>query len=957
MSRKLLFLGLIALILAPGSALSLGLGEIRLNSYLNQPMSAEIALSLSSRAELDTLRVELAPLESFQRYGLERPAYFDDLRFQVRPTGPTSAVVQVTSTRPMVEPFLTFLVEARWSGGRILREYTVLLDPPVFLPAPEPEAVPAPVPAPAPVVERPGAAMEPAPVGRPAPVPAPAAAAPREFGPEYGPVQRNETLWNIAQRVRPDDGLTTNQVMVALFRANPGAFDGNINRLRAGAILRVPSREQMAATSTGEANAEVRGHNEAWRGTPPVAAPADRRLELAPPTEAPRVPAADPAAATGASREIMDAVQELRGELAETRRLVELRDAEIAALQARLAELEAEGVPVAPAPPGATEPAPAEAAPAPEPAPAPAPAPAVETRAPAPPPQPSLVDRALGLLGSLWLWLALAAVLVAGAVMVFLRKRSEVDGSIEKDLAETGNWGVLETPQSKAAAAAAAAAAAGGAEMRRQRAEPAGEILVEESHSAAQLEASPVAASESLPLEQPVGKAEDEYRYPFEDTIAGEAGINLDQSDPLAEADFHMAYGLYDQAAEIIKKAVEREPDRYDLRRKLLDICFVWGNAGEFLTQARAIREMPGELPGGDWAKVAIMGRQICPGEPLFEGGQPEASVDLDFSTDESAEAPAAAVDTAASGSWLDFDVGEAEPAVEVLGDTREQPAPGLSSVPLVEETSELDLEELGIDLDLGETGEHALKDLAESAPEFDNLLPPSFEEAPRQASAPAEEAGDEDRAGGTQVMTAVSFVGKKEDPTQREEGFEMGSDDPTLSGLLEFELEGEPDNEDAAEDTLVREGLAAPPVDADAAEDDADSTIMTQFQMPEETPTAEVDVLEVEDLDLNLDDLTRMLESSEDTRVSRVDDATRVATAVEESAFTGQGGREHGDEDATRLAASPDMTEVGTKLDLARAYVDMGDPEGARSILEEVLEEGTESQQEEARQLLGSLG
>ena len=961
MSRKLLFLGLIALILAPGAALSLGLGEIRLNSYLNQPMNAEIALSLSARAELDTLRVELAPLESFQRYGLDRPAYFDDLRFQVRPTGPASAVVQVTSTRPMFEPFLTFLVEARWSGGRILREYTVLLDPPVFLPTPEPEAAPAP--APAPVVERPSSAVDPAPVGRPAPVPAPVAP-PREFGPEYGPVQRNETLWNIAQRVRPEDGLTTNQVMIALFRANPGAFDGNINRLRAGAILRVPSREQIAATSAGEANVEVRNQNQAWRGAPPVVAPADRRLELAPPTEAPRVPAVDPAAATGPSRELMDAVQELRGELAETRRLVELRDVEIAALQARLAELEADSAAVAPVPvtPEATEPAPAEAAPAPE----PAPAPAVETRAPAPTPPPSLVDRAFGLLGSLWLWLTLAAALVAGAVIVFLRKRSEIDESVEKDLAETGSWGVLETPQAKAAAAAAGVA--GAAVHRAQRAQPTGEILVEESPAAAQPEAAPGAASEPvaarlipLPSDQPGENIEEEYRYPFEDTIAGEAGINLDQSDPLAEADFHMAYGLYDQAAEIIKKAVEREPDRYDLRRKLLDICFVWGNAGEFVAQARAIQEMPEELSGGDWAKVAIMGRQICPGEPLFEGGEPEASVDLDFSTDELGEAPAGAADTAASGSWLDFDVGEAEPAVEVLGDTREQPAPGLSNIPLIEQTSELDLEELGIDLDLGETGEHALKDLAESAPELDDLLPPLFEQAPEEVDEPAEGAGDEEDTGGTQVMAAVQMLGNREDPTQREEGFGMGEDDPTLSGLIEFELEGELDSKDASEETLIREAKAAQASDAEPTEDDADPTIVKQFQMPDEIPTAEVDVLEVEEFDLNLDDLTRMLESPEDARAGKVDDATRLGTVIEESAFTEQHGHGHGhedeDEDVTRRVTVADMTEIGTKLDLARAYIDMGDPEGARSILEEVLHEGNEAQQEEASQLLGSLG
>ena len=340
MSRKLILIGVLSLVLAPGAALSLGLGDIRLNSYLNQPMNAEIALSVASAAELDTLRVELAPAEVFRRYGLERPAYFDELGFQLRRTGATSAVVQVTSPRPIVEPFLTFLVEARWSGGRILREYTVLLDPPVFLPAPEA------APAPPPVVDAP----RPAPVARPAPAPSPVTeAAPlrRELGEDFGPVRRNDTLWGIAQRVRPDDGVTTNQVMVALFRANPNAFDGNINRLRAGAILRVPAREQMASIATGEANAEVRRQNEAWRG----AAPAQRRLELAPPTDTPRptAPVSEPVPAPAAPpSEMAEAVDQLRGDLDETRRLVEIRDAEIAALQARLAELEGEPAPELP---------------------------------------------------------------------------------------------------------------------------------------------------------------------------------------------------------------------------------------------------------------------------------------------------------------------------------------------------------------------------------------------------------------------------------------------------------------------------------------------------------------------------------------------------------------------------------------------------------------------------------
>ena len=117
MSRKFVFLGVLALVLAPGGAFSLGLGDIRLNSYLNQPLDAEIALSVASADELETLRVELASRDTFDRYGLARPAFLDDIDFRVS-RGPGGAVVSVTSSRPILEPFVTFLLEARWAGGR-----------------------------------------------------------------------------------------------------------------------------------------------------------------------------------------------------------------------------------------------------------------------------------------------------------------------------------------------------------------------------------------------------------------------------------------------------------------------------------------------------------------------------------------------------------------------------------------------------------------------------------------------------------------------------------------------------------------------------------------------------------------------------------------------------------------------------------------------------------------------
>jgi pilus assembly protein FimV len=1002
MSRKLIFLALLSLILAPGAASSAGLGEIRLDSYLNQPLRAEIALSVGSAEEFETLRVELASAEAFSRYGLDRPAFLDEFRFDVRNTGPSSGVVQVSSAGTMTEPFVTFLVEARWSGGRILREYTVLLDPPIFLPAREAApatAVDAPRPAPV--------AREAAPAPVPAAPPAPAATvdapamAPRsvgaDAGSEFGPVQRNDTLWAIAQRVRPDAGLTTNQVMVALFRSNPGAFDGNINRLRAGAILRVPSRDEMAAASGAEATSEVQRHNEDWRAAAPATAPVERRLELAPPADSPR-PAApvtalasDPAAA---SPELRDDVQQLRSELDEVRTLIEIRDAEIAALQARLAELQADSVAPAPAevaaPGTAAEPAAESTVIEPEPAPAAAPA------APAPPvsaPPPGLLDRAMGALSSLWLWLVIAAILVIAAVLVFVRKRgAEDERSIEDDLAETGTWGTLPGAGGSATAPRAAAPAIAAAAGQK---EDFASILVDETP----LTAAP-RATEPAPVPRPAprpapreeeadldGLGDDEYQYPFEDTIAGETGINLDQSDPMAEADFHMAYGLYDQAADIIKKAVDREPDRYDLRRKLIDICFVWGNGDEFLVQAKGLRAIAGDEHAADWAKVSIMGRQICPGEPMFAAGRVP---DIDINLDASLVLPLPDIDTSASGEWLDFDVGESDAAS--AGDTREQPAIGARRP--IDHTAELDLEELGLDLDLGESGEHALQDRFEPMPESLSGEPrehtgtlnlgasaPGFAAAGHQAEDTRLLEGMDEDDSGTQMMDMSGMKVPGDDPTREGEFLGLGEDDPTLSGLTGI---NESDLVDPTQQTLgvSDEEPTLSGLDADSVseeEDDDARTFIKQFVATEDSPTTEVES-PLGGLDLDLDDLTQSLEADL-AAYGNDSDATRLA-------YRSSGEPRNEDEDATMMAPAldtpedvatllaprpeiaadsyeigdtrqmppPESNEVGTKLDLARAYIDMGDPEGARSILEEVVDEGNEAQRDEARELLGGL-
>ncbi len=299
---------------------AMGLGEISVDSYLNQPLAAEIQLVSTSPAELDTLQVKIAPDKIFQQIGIERTSLLNKLNFEpVIKNG--VPVIKVTSNTPITEPFLNFVIEVAWPKGRLLREYTVLLDPPVFRQkqapavtapaavAPQPkvvqsiseptepakavETVPPPAEPPAPAVTAPEDRMadiplaetfpvtedvpsrtvetlpepEPAPVAESAPVadiPAAPVVETYEAATEYK-VQRGDTLWKIADNYRPAD-VGVEQMMIGLLRENPKAFMGrNINRLKHGYILRIPDRSTLDGISRKQARAEVKKQHALWK--------------------------------------------------------------------------------------------------------------------------------------------------------------------------------------------------------------------------------------------------------------------------------------------------------------------------------------------------------------------------------------------------------------------------------------------------------------------------------------------------------------------------------------------------------------------------------------------------------------------------------------------------------------------------------------------------------------------
>ena len=348
---------LMSALMAPGALYALGLGEIKLNSALNQPFDAEIELVSATQEDLGALRAALASNDTFVRYGLDRPAFLADFNFRVAKGSGGRDVLRITSPRPVTEPFVTLLVEANWPRGRLLREYTVLLDPPVYAPGP---AATEPVAA-APRVSSGGATgtrasapvaetmTEPSRSSSPVSDTAPAAAPSIEPGSTYR-VQNNDTLWEIASAANPGSRSNVNRAMVSIFQNNPQAFDGNINVLRSGSTLRIPDANQLNSVSASEASAEVARQYDAWRnGTTASGAAASEaaRLRLVTPEQGTTAPstatsttpaAAKPGATTAApaaaaSGDLASRVQQLEGELAEAKRLLEVRNAELATLQ------------------------------------------------------------------------------------------------------------------------------------------------------------------------------------------------------------------------------------------------------------------------------------------------------------------------------------------------------------------------------------------------------------------------------------------------------------------------------------------------------------------------------------------------------------------------------------------------------------------------------------------------
>lgn len=305
--------------LAQEAGAGLGLGEARVNSFLGQPLDVQIGLLQPRPEAVDSLSVEIASPEDYARLGIPADALGLGLRVELdRTVDPP--VLQLRSSRPVTDPFVQLLINARWASGRMLREYTLFIDPatvPVAPPIRQREPAVAAPPAAQeqlaePVPEPPAAEAGPAravvtelpeETTEPAEQTQPIVETRRETPAErVGPVRSGQTLWSIAQAWRPDDTMSMAQVMLAILDQNPQAFiNDNVNFLRVGAELLMPDRSAVQAIEPDVAGRRIREQHQAWRAatTPPVVPETAAVIEAPPAAE----PEPERAAAAAAAEE------------------------------------------------------------------------------------------------------------------------------------------------------------------------------------------------------------------------------------------------------------------------------------------------------------------------------------------------------------------------------------------------------------------------------------------------------------------------------------------------------------------------------------------------------------------------------------------------------------------------------------------------------------------------------
>lgn len=934
--------------LYPGVVSALGLGELTLHSYLNEPLVAEIDLLEVELLTADQIRIRLASRTDFENAGIERQYFLTSLKFEIKFDEDGKGHLRVTSSEKVREPFLDFLVEARWPQGRILREYTVLLDPPPFA-GPESGVI----------------ATVSVPSAKPAeqqstssdPDPAATASKAREYGanasafPAAGAeylVQRNDTLWNIASTAKPQ-GASVHQTMLDIQRLNQQAFIGNnINQLKAGYVLQLPTSSEITSSDLEQAVAEIAEQEVRWQEQSDASdairldgsEAQDRSAGADTGEEQGRLQIAGvdgESASSGSEGDLSARLESLdrarrdntdlqsqissMGEQVDTlTRLVELKDNQISALQNALADGTAEAgsgdtldsqegtvddegvienldeVIEAPAPVQAVQPVEAS---------------------------PGIVELAMDYL----LYIVGALVILILGVAWLLRSKFKI-GAMPK----------INIPKIRDKQDQAGSTTDVNDEFADVVLVADDGLIVDEFME----ESGTASVTENLAS----------FSAPDEEAYAAQ----FETGDALAEADIYIAYGRFPQAVDLLKAAISMEPLNTEYRIKLMEACVEMVERGEYQQQYADLRVIDDEnalqraralldaVDGGeawidDLPAASLTSEEVAATKAAMAAApafvpEPETAPEI--------ESEAAPEEEALLEELLDSDDSDDsdDSGLELMaldhedyGNSAELELElddeALSDFSADADTDELELElELELD-DLADSGEAAedlsldLEESSEQAEPEDTLdLADEFSMAEPEPLEQVETAIESAPELGAAEEVSDSHDFNMEDFQTEDLALEAETDaeTPEVPDDLELELPTESDSEDTSEEGLELDlGLDL----ETSSEDDADSSM--EFG------------------DLVLEDDTED-EISLEAVVEEIEDSASLDLDASD------------DEEEEGLVFATDGDEIATKLDLARAYLDMGDHDGARSILEEVQQDGNEGQQQEAQNLLDSI-
>ncbi len=956
-------------------------------SALGQPLRAEVEVTSVARDEAPSLAITLASQSSFRQANLEFNPSLAALRFDLDKRADGNFVVRITSLQPVNEPYLDVLLELTWATGRVLREYTVLLDPPALRAQPDvlppvaaqplaPAAAVAPAPVAAAPTPAPAAVLAPSPAPAPTPsAPAvgspPAPRAPADAAGDSYAVKSGDTLGRIAGRTKPAS-VSLDQMLVALFQANPNAFVGNnMNRLLAGRTLTIPSQADIEAISPTDARSEVvaqsadfaqyrsRLAQSAASAPAPVASaapapaaqgrvttkvedkaappPSGDQLKIAKVEPAPAAPtaAATAAAAAAAKKAAEDeaiakqrAIKEQEERAAELKRTNEaLKKAlELQSKSAAQAQQQAEAKAAAaptPTPAPVASPAPVETPKAEAPAPD---APKVEEPkqeppkqevaktepakpAPAPTPVPAPADASLSdMMSSPYVLGGMGVALLALLIGLNLYRKRKVERSDE--FKSTGD-GVH---------ANSLFGATGGQSVDTG--------------------------------------ATSTFNSSF---IPAASQLDSNEVDPVAEADVYIAYGREEQAEDILKEALRLQPDRHAVRVKLLEIYSRRADKPSFMAVAQELRERTGGV-GEDWERGAKLGRALDPSEPMFAGG---GSVDpLRGPTTE------LRLDPAVTGGRPSTLGGMAAPAIVDLPVGKQAPAPdSVFSASLGAPTRGPDTAmtpDTAMPLDSRLSGETRQGVATSTGPvtHFEATLAP--------ATQPLEPA----KADILNVATnsAIDFSALDFDltspVTRQPDGPKTMMPKPTG-----FDLSF--DTKPLSDDTVPIQTMSpptrpmpAPTVGGFGSIPDVDLSLPPRTPVPVaklapapapvpepafpsfSAPSAS-NVQSMLEESLSRPTLLGDVGALPDERAPRLTSNTDQATVpLIDFDLTGSDVELGGRRTETQ-AGSPLAAQMATKLDLARGYIDLGVKDGARELIEEVMRDGTREQRQSAVDLM----